>query len=118
MAFSISNLNGAEPTVEHLVEFERKVFQAKREKELLAASKKKAGKMPSALSNLTHLNDITSGSSSNPLAMYGVHDEDVMDDYMQDIGIGGSGVSGVNDDTDSVGKSPSVCHTPKVSGNM
>lgn len=111
VAFSISNLNGAEPAVEHLNEFERKVFQAKREKELLAASKKKGGKFPSAISNLTHLNNISASTSSNPLAMYGVEDDDVMDEYMQDSAM----ASGMLDDVDSMPGTPSVCHTPKVS---
>uniref|UniRef100_A0A1I8PVD8 DNA polymerase alpha subunit B N-terminal domain-containing protein n=2 Tax=Stomoxys calcitrans TaxID=35570 RepID=A0A1I8PVD8_STOCA len=109
VAFSISNLNGAEPTVDHLNEFERKVFQAKRDKELQAASKKKSGKFPSAISNLTHLNDIAA-SNSNPLAMYGVEDDDVMDDYMQDSAM----ASAVLDDVDSMPGTPSVCRTPKA----
>ncbi|XP_075153605.1 DNA polymerase alpha subunit B [Haematobia irritans] len=104
VAFSISNLNGAEPTVDHLNEFERKVFQAKRERELQAANKKRGTKYPSAISNLTHLNEIAA-NNSNPLAMYGVEDDTVMDDYMQDSAM---------DDIDSTPGTPSVCRTPKA----
>lgn len=112
MAFSISHLHGDEPSLENLNEFERKVFQTKREKELLAASKKKGNKLPSALANLTHLNAI-SASSSNPLAMYGVDDNDVMDDYMPDMAdIGGVSVVAALMETDNT---PSTPHTPKVS---
>lgn len=111
MAFSVSNLHGDEPTIEHLNEFERKVLQVKREKELQAASKKKGNKLPSALANLTHLNSIAA-SNSNPLAMYGVED-DMMDDYMTDIVAASS--STTLDENDSVPGTPSVCRTPKVS---
>ncbi|KAI8130480.1 DNA polymerase alpha subunit B [Lucilia cuprina] len=111
MAFSISHLHGAEPSIEHLNEFERKVFQAKREKELMAASKKKGNKLPSALANLTHLNDIAS-SNSNPLAMYGVED-DMMDDYMPDMISAGVGSSTILDESEAVASTPSIYHTPK-----
>ncbi|XP_037812195.1 DNA polymerase alpha subunit B [Lucilia sericata] len=112
MAFSISHLHGAEPSIEHLNEFERKVFQAKREKELMAASKKKGNKLPSALANLTHLNDIAS-SNSNPLAMYGVED-DMMDDYMPDMISAGVGSSTTLDESEAVPSTPSIYHTPKA----
>lgn len=112
MAFSISHLNGAEPSIEHLNEFERKVFQAKREKDLIAANKKKGNKLPSAIANLTHLNSLAV-SNSNPLAMYGVQD-DMMDDYMPPE-ITGSDSTTNFDESESVPGTPSVYHTPKVS---
>lgn len=113
MAFSISHLNGAEPSIEHLNEFERKVLQAKREKELFAANKKKGNKLPSAIANLTHLNAIAA-SSANPLAMYGVVD-DMIDDYMPDMIVAGPSSSTTFDESETVPSTPSICHTPKVS---
>ncbi|XP_037943685.1 DNA polymerase alpha subunit B-like [Teleopsis dalmanni] len=101
MAYSISNLKGAEPTVDYFNDFERKVFQARRDKELAASNKKKL-KYSSGLSNLNQLTTAT--APSIPLGVYGVEETDIMGDYMSEIGVGG------NKNTES-----DIYHTPKVS---
>nr|XP_036212794.1 DNA polymerase alpha subunit B [Bactrocera oleae] len=107
MAFSISNLNGAEPSVENLAEFERKVFQAKRDKELAQANRKRVS-YATPSTNTIYAPPV----DSNPLAIYGVQDSAVIDDY--DVGGGdvNSASQDLNDDEQMLG-SYNVCHTPK-----
>lgn len=113
MAFSISNLNGAEPSVENLIEFERKVFQAKRDKELTQANRKRVSYATPSTNTIYE-----PPVDSNPLAIYGVQDSAVIEDY--DIG-GGNGNSVSQDlkDDEQMLDSYNVCYTPKpkVSGD-
>lgn len=111
LAFSVSHLSGAEPTLEYLNEFERKVFHAKREKDLLAANKRKTNKLPAPISNLSHLNSLAA-NSSNPLAMYGVED-DMFDDYMPDM-VGAGSSTALNNSEIIESNTPNIYHTPKV----
>uniref|UniRef100_A0A1B0BIS9 DNA polymerase alpha subunit B N-terminal domain-containing protein n=1 Tax=Glossina palpalis gambiensis TaxID=67801 RepID=A0A1B0BIS9_9MUSC len=98
LAFSVSNLNGDEPTIENLHEFERKVLQAKRDKNVLSASKNKTIKNSSGIGSLTNLKNVASAPST-PLSMYGVGDEDnMMEQYMHELP-----------------ETSNNCQTPKVS---
>ncbi|XP_053945292.1 DNA polymerase alpha subunit B-like [Anastrepha ludens] len=112
LAFSISNLNGAEPTVASLSEFERKVFQAKRDKELAQTNRKRVSyATPSA--NKVYAPPV----ESNPLAIYGVEDSAVIDDYDVSSGSRGGGGSNIGKDVDEDEEmlgSYNVCHTPKI----
>lgn len=73
MAYSVSNLDGAEPTIPLLLEMERKEFTLQREKELYAQTKKKK----------SHLSDLTSyGSPSRHISADMDDDDDnIMDSY-------------------------------------
>ncbi|XP_004521246.1 DNA polymerase alpha subunit B isoform X1 [Ceratitis capitata] len=107
LAFSISNLHGAEPTTENLLEFERKVFQVKRDKELAQSNRKRVSYATSSANTI-----YAPPVEANPLAIYGVDDSAVIEDY--DVaGVDGSsiGQEGVNED-EMLG-SYNVCHTPK-----
>uniref|UniRef100_A0A1A9UJZ0 DNA polymerase alpha subunit B N-terminal domain-containing protein n=1 Tax=Glossina austeni TaxID=7395 RepID=A0A1A9UJZ0_GLOAU len=85
LAFSVSNLNGDEPTIENLHEFERKILQTKRDKNVLSASKNKTPKYSAGIASLTDLKNAASVPST-PLSMYGVGDEDIMmEQYMHEL---------------------------------
>uniref|UniRef100_A0A0K8VHB5 DNA polymerase alpha subunit B n=1 Tax=Bactrocera latifrons TaxID=174628 RepID=A0A0K8VHB5_BACLA len=107
MAFSISNLNGAEPSVENLTEFERKVFQAKRDKELAQANRKRVSYATSSTNTI-----YAPSVDSNPLAIYGVKDSAVIDDYDVGGGDANSASQDLHDDEQMLG-SYNICHTPK-----
>ncbi|XP_067621467.1 DNA polymerase alpha subunit B-like [Eurosta solidaginis] len=88
-AFSIANLNGAEPTVETLAEFKRKLFHSKRDKELAQAQRKRVSYATPSANKLYNPKAVV--TDTNPLAIYGVENSAVIDDY--DVGGGGSGIS-------------------------
>lgn len=76
MAFSLSHLNGDEPTPENLNEFDRKVLQVKREK---GGSKKVAQQQNK------HLPIKTEPLETSSLTTYGlIEDDPMMDDYVTD----------------------------------
>lgn len=85
LAFSVSNLNGDEPTIENLHDFERRVLKTKRDKNVLSASKNKTAKYSSGITSLTDLKNAASVPST-PLSMYGIGDEDIMmEQYMHEL---------------------------------
>uniref|UniRef100_A0A1A9WU76 DNA polymerase alpha subunit B N-terminal domain-containing protein n=1 Tax=Glossina brevipalpis TaxID=37001 RepID=A0A1A9WU76_9MUSC len=102
LAFSVSNLHGDEPTIENLHEFERKVLQTKREKNLLSANKKKTTKYSS---NIANLKNATSAPSTS-LSLYGIADEDNMiEQYMHEL-------PDINNATSS--EASAIYQTPKM----
>ncbi|XP_055923799.1 DNA polymerase alpha subunit B [Eupeodes corollae] len=74
MAYSVSNLDGADPTIPLLLEMERKEFILQREKELIAAQSKKK-------KTTSHLSDLGAFGSPSRHVSNVDDDDQIMDSY-------------------------------------